>query len=155
MNSVHEPGSRTMSKNRLRNNTESIWIENRPSAPSAQPLASPRAQAAQPALPCALHALSRAPSSPACLSPRTPAVLRVALPRACRTPAARCLAPHASAACAHARALRAQLRTQRLPSLLLQWLYCNTALSSPLPSHNTIVVLRYNLPAASLPATIH
>ena len=49
MNSVHEPGSRTMSKNRLRNNTKSKRIENRPSAPSAQPKASPRAQAAPPA----------------------------------------------------------------------------------------------------------
>ena len=44
MNSVHEPGSRTMSKNRLWNNTESIRIENRPCAPSAQPVVSPRAQ---------------------------------------------------------------------------------------------------------------
>ena len=57
MNSVHEPGSRTTSKNRLRNNTESKRIENRPSAPSAQPKASLRAQAARPT-PCPAPCLS-------------------------------------------------------------------------------------------------
>ena len=37
MNSVHEPGSRTMSKNRLNNSTESNQAKDRPSALSAQP----------------------------------------------------------------------------------------------------------------------
>ena len=37
MNRVHEPGSRTMSKNRLKNSTESKLGQNRLSAPSAQP----------------------------------------------------------------------------------------------------------------------
>ena len=38
MNSVHEPGSRTMSKNRLRNSIESYRAKNRLSASSAQPI---------------------------------------------------------------------------------------------------------------------
>ena len=77
MNSVHEPGSRTMSKNRLRNNTESIQIENRPSAPSAQPVASPLAHAVRacqaPTAPC------RARLPPAARSAR----LLLPAPRAC------------------------------------------------------------------------
>ena len=93
MNSIHEPGSRTMSKNRLRNNTESNRIENGPSAPSAQPVASPRAPAAPlprlrayPASACrARHARLRFRQCPrACQRPR-----------ACRPPATR--APHAPA----------------------------------------------------------
>ena len=80
MNSVHEPGSQTMSKNRLRNNTESIRIDNRPSAPSAQPIASPRTQAARPApRPRAQRPGRTGPARP------TPACR--ALP-ACRAPAA-------------------------------------------------------------------
>ena len=110
-----------MSKNRLRNNTESIRIENRSCAPSAQPVASPLAQAAR--LPClrvrplACRALSRA---------RAPS----ALPRAgaCRLgaqrPACACLrAPCTPSACCAqlppvrpVRALHAQMRAQHLPS---------------------------------------
>ena len=89
MNSVHEPGSRTMSKNRLRNNTESKRIENRPSAPSAQPKASPRAQRP-----------GRAPYAPrACLpsAPRPGAQLPAA-PTPARAPA--CAPPAAHARCA-------------------------------------------------------
>ena len=95
MNSVHEPGSRTMSKNRLRNNTESIRIENRPSAPSAQPIASPRAQAERPAprppaprapalsAPCLLPPAPHA-RAPSCLQrwPARPTQARLRAPRA-------------------------------------------------------------------------
>ena len=107
MNSVHEPGSRTMSKNRLRNNTESKWIENRPSAPSAQPKASPGAQAARPARPC------RA----CCRAPRAPREPRALLPPACRA-RVHC-APHAAAACLpRARPLRSARCRVRLPHAL-------------------------------------
>ena len=88
MNSVHEPGSRTMSKNRLSNNTESKRIENRP---SAQPAASLRAQAlrpARPAVPARLPSvrLPRAPRPPA--RPPAPASLPafVRLPAPARLP---------------------------------------------------------------------
>ena len=107
MNSVHEPGSRTMSKNRLRNNTESIRIENRLSALSAQPKASPHAQAARlpPVRPARLP-----PSRPA----PTPQRLLAPAARPCRTPA-----PPARACCA-----------QRLPSAHAPChntiLYCDT-----------------------------
>ena len=77
MNSVHEPGSRTMSKNRLRNNTESNRIENRPSASSAQPVASPRVcRLRLPKLPL------RAPRS-CCRLPHKPVVACPARPAAC------------------------------------------------------------------------
>ena len=134
MSSVHEPGSRTMSKKLLRNNTESIRIENRPSAPTAQPVASPRAPCApvapllRPAAPCrtlpracrALAARCRArpsrlpPARPARLPPERLARLPPLAPRAPRvlreprTPAA--CAPH-SPSC-----LRAQPRERLLPS---------------------------------------
>ena len=100
MNSVHEPGSQTTSKNRLRNNTESNRIENKPSAPSAQPVASPFAQAARLPLPagrCRAPATAcpaparpcRAPAPmrlPACL-PASPSACPPARPACCRTPA--------------------------------------------------------------------
>ena len=70
MNSVHEPGSRTMSKNRLRNNTESNQIKNRPSAPSAQPVAS-RPRAYHPLRPSRTPRAS-APPSRALRAPREP-----------------------------------------------------------------------------------
>ena len=89
MNSVYEPGSRIMSKNRLRNSTESNRVENRPSAPSAQPIASPRAQAAR------LASLApRAPRAPATAAARAPAC------HACApAPRARACVPRARAAC--------------------------------------------------------
>ena len=135
MNSVHEPGSRTMSKNRLRNNTESIRIENRPSTPSAQPKASPHAQAAR--LLRACRALPRA-----CR----------ALPRACRAchalprPAARASAPApaarpASRACAPAAG----------PTPLA---HAPAAPSAHAPCHNTILYCDTILPPTALPATI-
>ena len=122
MNSAHEPGSRIMSKNRLKNNTESIRIENRPSAPSAQPVASPRAQAARPApRPRACRPASPAPRAP---HAPAPAAARLPRPRPTRLPAARrCRGP----ACY----LRAQPRAQRLPSAHASChntalLYCDT-----------------------------
>ena len=121
-----------MSKNRLRNNTESNRIENRPSAPSAQPVASPRAQPAL--LPRACLALPRAPRSPARPRACRQLLARPARPtRRYRAPAARVRCAPRSLAhvytpaparpyCLHdcparpARALRAQPRAQRLPS---------------------------------------
>ena len=133
MNSVHEPGSRTMSKNQLRNNTKSIRIENKP---SAQPVASPRAQAVAPrAQAVTPHAQAIAPRAPAapCCSPAPPA--RSSTPHACRLSAlhrAPCLPPVLPM-----HALRAQPRAQ-LPSpccIVTQAypgsqysLYCNTNL---------------------------
>ena len=104
MNSVHEPGSRIMSKNRLRNNTESNRIENRPSAPSTQPVASPRAQAARPApRPCPPRAcLQRAPRLPrpkgAAAAPAC-APLSLARPSAPPSPAERPARPVRPNAC--------------------------------------------------------
>ena len=104
MNSVHEPGSRTTSKNRLRNNTESKRIENRP---SAQPKASQR--------PAARPAPYRPPSAlpPAC------ACAQLKLARA-RAPTQRPPAARATPACASARArapaaLRAPARSPCAP----------------------------------------
>ena len=74
MNSVHEPGSQTMSKNRLMNSTESNRAKNRLSVPSAQPTG-PATR------------LGRAP----CRAPRAHAVCAPACrlrPRACHAPAA-------------------------------------------------------------------
>ena len=45
MNSVHEPGLRTMSKNLLRNGTESNRVKNRLSASSAHPVGQQHTQA--------------------------------------------------------------------------------------------------------------
>ena len=100
MNSVHEPGSRTMSKDRLRNNTESIQIENRPSAPSAQPVASLRAQAAHPT------PRPRAPRAQAARAPRLPAA---------RSPSASCSPPAAPRAPASAACLCLRPALARAP----------------------------------------
>ena len=92
MNSIHEPGSRTMSKNRLKNSTESNRAKNRLSAPSAQPTgpaARPgRAQACVPRAPLACcrarapHAL--APRLRATAPPRTHAACWRAPAHLCR-----------------------------------------------------------------------
>ena len=68
MNNVHEPGSRTMSKNWLRNSTESNRAKNRPSAPSAQlgPARAPRPRAPH----ASAKPLPRACHAPAALLPR-------------------------------------------------------------------------------------
>ena len=125
MNSVHEPGSRTMSKNRLRNNTESTRIENRPRAPSAQPVASPRSPRAYHAC-CHAPCLPRAPAPAACRlrTPRAPAPARppacLPAPQCLRSPAA--CAPQRSAcapqrsACAPSTSSRAPSRPSRAPS---------------------------------------
>ena len=98
MNSVHELGSRTMSKNRLRNSTESNWAKNKLSAPSAQPIG----PAARPGrAPC------RAPRLPAA-RPCQPTPKR---PRA-QLPARH--APRAHAACTPACRLRP--RAYRAPA---------------------------------------
>ena len=115
MNSIHEPGSRTMSKNRLRNSTESNRVKNRPSAPSAQPwpARAPRVVrlAARPArIPCAptpcrtcrLSLARPAPCPRACCAPRTPAVRPARLlcaPRACCAAPCRGLAGRVAALC--------------------------------------------------------
>ena len=97
MNSIHEPSSRIMSKNRLRNSTESNRVENRPSALSAQPIASPRAQrpgltpAAQPALPHALRARPRLlPRARSCCRAPAPAAARLSRVRLLAAPAPQC-----------------------------------------------------------------
>ena len=125
MNTVDEPGSRTMSKNRLRNNTESNRIENRPSAPSAQPVSSPYAQVArQTPRPRACRALPHAPRAPYALLP--PAYACAQLPLACRARAFTCASLRAHAreptrsrapVCAHACAPQrpAYCITTRLP----------------------------------------
>ena len=124
-----------MSKDRLRGSTKSNRVENRPSAPSAQPIASPRTQAARPApRPPACRLSSPAPRARACCrspaagAPQRPARLPAArLPLAPRALACLCTlapsaccalpsapAPHASATCApraprpRAHALRAR-----------------------------------------------
>ena len=102
MNSVHEPGSRTMSKNRLRNSTESNWAKNRLSAPSAQPTglaACPgRAPCRAPCLPAAPRACLPRARAAQQHSARTPSAPRTACPcrlrpRACRAFAACCACP--------------------------------------------------------------
>ena len=128
MNSVHEPGSRTMSKNRLRNRTESNRAKIRLSAPSAQPtgpaarpghepcrasrLPHPALAAQRPCLPapacpapraptaCAPARLSPAPSAPAAAHARSPNCLPARLLRAPRAPRPpRQHAPRAYAPC--------------------------------------------------------
>ena len=147
MNSVHELGSGTMSKNRLKNNTESKRIENRPSAPRVQPAASPRAKAECPAarLPrpysasaCrALHACLRVrsrllacrppatrPSACAPLPPARPST-RLRLLRAwpCRNAQRRVAAPSC------ARPAPAHVISRPRPSTSSQYsLYCDTNL---------------------------
>ena len=141
MKSVHEPGSRTMSKNRLKNNTESIRIENRPSAPSAQPVASPgrapsaslgrapSAQAVRPAprgsaprqgachaLPLACHALPRSPRAPVRLPPTRLPPAHLPPTRLARLPPARPRAPSARAPRAHTSAPAYACCTPVLPA---------------------------------------
>ena len=114
MNSIHESGSQTTSKNRLRNNTESKRIENRPSAPSAHPKASPRAQRPGRTSPALLPCLCRAPVAP--------------LPRACRL-----FRAPARAQCPHARAaLTCCLPPARLARACVRLRAC---LRAPAPAH--------------------
>ena len=132
INSVHEPSSRTMSKNRLRNNTESIRIENRPSAPSAQPVASPRAP------PAALPALARSstPALAACAPQRLPTCAPRLLPRPAQHPARPRARLLHSAPC---RGLCCDIVQQpTVPAVTIQFLYCDTnSLQPPPSSHNT------------------
>ena len=107
LNSVHESGSRTMPKNRLRNSTKSKLGQNRMSAPSAQPAdpaTRPDHQAGRASRACCLCPLLPArqplrptprPSAPdagACAPSPAPA-RRVAVSR----PSAACLRPRAPA----------------------------------------------------------
>ena len=140
MNSVHEPGSRTMSKNRLRNNTESNRIENRPSASSAQPVASPRvcrlrlpkAPAARPALllPPAPHACCRLPRSPSRVlsAPKRHVATQLPVLRH-RQP---CLLP------LHLTIQFLYCDTNSLQPSLLQYKFCNTIPAKSASSCNTI-----------------
>ena len=180
MNSVHEPGSRTMSKNLLRNSTESNRVKNRPSAPSAQP-ASPAARpsraprawacptpaaARAPGLlprlePARLH-LRPAPAQRPCL--RTQFVLRYKLPSSCpfhyNTP--ECIAIQCPSA-------QHPVTIQKLYcntiSSAASCLYCNTldllhtsslaiqstSFAHPRPLyHNTMPSLQYNLAVAQI-----
>ena len=128
MNRIHEQ----CPKIRLRKNTESNRAKNRLSAPSAQPLASPRAQAARlaPRL-RACRALPRAPH--ARLRPAAARLLRER-PPAC---APRRRSPRARApACAPS-----DLPNAYLPCLWSQYtqVYCDTIPPSPLPfpGHDT------------------
>ena len=129
MTCVHEPGSRIMSKNRLRNNTESNQIENRP---SAQPVTNLRAP---PARPARLACRCRSPSPRARLSPERPARaparparLLLPAPRAPRAPLAR---PE----CSHARLLRPAPCHDTAACLATQ-----AALSLATAPHNTICI---------------
>ena len=118
MNSVHEPGSRTMSKNRLRNSTESNRAKNKLSAPSAQPIGpaarpgrapcrAPRLPAARPCQPApkrpraqpprAMHRAPMLPARPPAACSRAP----TALLRPSAQPSARL--PYAQWAVAHFR----------------------------------------------------
>ena len=148
MNSVHEPGSRTMSKNRLKNNTESNQTENRPSAPSAQPVASPRAPRLLPR-----PARHPAPACPRHVAPHA----RPRLPAAGPALSARALLP-AEPACAQ-RAVswpcsvlyRNTASASSLLTIQVGQLYCNT-LQPPANQYcNTIsslashLILQYNL----------
>ena len=173
MNSVHEPGSRTMSKNRLRNNTKSTRIENRPRAPSAQPVASLRAQRlgrTHPALPARLLPLAPA-ARPACracqrllpaaCAPLLPARLSAPPGRPAQRPAARLLmsqdnllyrdtSPANPVHCNTLPAFQASLSA-------IQWLYCNTKFfpnQPALPAFESRYtwVLQYN---PCQPAAIH
>ena len=142
-----------MSKNRLRDNTESTQIENRPSAPSAQPVASPRAQATRPKpRPSAPHALATRLPSPAARAPRVP------LPPACACEPARPAPGRARSRRAHAPAARP--RAPAAPSAMSQHsrqscdtgcpkLYCNTIFFS---TQITASVLQYN-PASKPPSS--
>ena len=103
MNSVHEPGSRTMSQNWLRNSTKSNRDKNRPSAPSAQPwLARAPRPPSQPCPACA-HACCRSPVAPE---------------PACHASAPRACLPRARAACLQ-RARLPRATVVRLPSVRL------------------------------------
>ena len=139
MNNIHEPGSRTMSKNRLRNSTESNRVKNRPSAQPTGPTARPgRAQACVPREPltccnaraphargpCALGPCARAPCAPllrAAAPPRARvaccrAPQRPARPNAPRAPAPRlrpCQRPPVACAPRAPARLAAPLRAQR------------------------------------------
>ena len=108
-NSIHEPGSRTMSKNRLRSSTESNRAKNRLSAPSAQPIGPAsrpsRAPCRAPAACCARPASQRLPARPARSVARPPTGPRDQHPNAREPPRAhapsRAPAPaRASPACA-------------------------------------------------------
>ena len=103
MNSVHEPGSRTMSKNRLRNSTESNRAKNRLSAPNAQPTG-----------------LAARPGRAPCRAPRALRLPVAPLPPAARVPGpSACLpAPHAQPRSARPSAPRAPTCAPRayLPS---------------------------------------
>ena len=117
-----------MSKNRLRNNTESNRIENRPSEPSAQPVASPRAHVARPApKPCACRSLPRAAAPyralprpcrarPAPRAPLPPACACAQLPLACRARSLACASVIAPARARTHAALRAPAPTPARPS---------------------------------------
>ena len=104
MNSIHEPGSRTMSKNRFRNRTESNRAKNRLSALSAQPTG----PVARPGCaPCRALGAARLPPTPKRPAPARPAPVYPApvLP-ACVLPRPRAPALVPTSACR----LRAQLR---------------------------------------------
>ena len=144
MNSVYEPGSRIMSKNRLRNSTESKMGQKHVECTKCTALASPRAQDARPgrpaggapnvpaARPCraprAFTCVPRAPVRPrraACRAQRKPAQLS---PTPARAPRARPTPLRAPYAPARARAYCAQLcspcciATQAYPKLTIQFL---------------------------------
>ena len=102
MNSVHEPGTRTMSKNRLRNNTGSNRAKNKLSAPSAQPIGPAARPGRAPYSALCLSARTRAAERPASRAPMPPELPPAAcdpaaclpclyrLRRSCRAPAACC-----------------------------------------------------------------
>ena len=152
MNSVHEPGSRIMSKNRLRNNTESNRIENRPSASSAQPVASPRAQVVRPTpRPPAPHAPACPARSSAQRARAAPARAPHARPPARSTGALLPAAPVCAPSAPCVRLLRLACRIVALQRAVSQYssclrpllsqynffLYCDTIFLQP--SCNTIL----------------
>ena len=128
MNSVHEPGSRTMSKNRLRNSTESNRAKNRLSA-------QPWPARARPACACC-----RAPAAPArACTPALPATCRAhpRVPACCALPS--CLALLSQ----YNFVLRYNFVSCSPSSHNTVHLYCNT--NNPLLYNTTPPSLQYKL----------
>ena len=130
MNSIHEPGSQTMSKNQLMNSTESNRVKNRPSAPSAQPIAQQHAQPRAPHLCGArLAPLWRAPHAPL---PPTPHACCALLSVVSRHGCLHCDtgSPLFFSVIIQSSVLRYTMPA-KLPSLQYKPVYCNTILAIP------------------------
>ena len=161
MNSIHEPASRTMSKNLTQEKYRVEPGQKQAEHTKCTALASPRAQAAPrpPSQPCPArstraHGYCRSPAARAlaCFArapaPRVPAY-RAPVPPACRAPACRvpllraCPAPRL-------RLPNAQPHTQRLsPAQCRDTAACLATQAALSPTTILQVVLRYNLASCS------